>query len=125
MKKVNGLFKPAKILPFPQLTALFRLQQDPPFLQVKDKCILKSGGFLINAQGQQAADRDPQKEPEKGKKQERKGLDLFERKQQRRQDRESIDNDNEGPYFRPAEKMAAQSVQHLFLIVSKLNCHQA
>jgi len=47
------------------------------------------------------------KKPEKEKKQERKGLDLFKREQHGRQDRESINNDNKGPYFRSAEKMAA------------------
>jgi len=70
MKKVGRFFKSAEILPFPLLASLFSLQEDALIAQVKSKMDPKGRIAFINAQREESSDRQPEKEPQKGEKQE-------------------------------------------------------
>ena len=59
VKEVGRLFKSAEVLPIPSLTSFLGLQQDALVFQAEGKCILEGGGSFINAEGEQAPDRQP------------------------------------------------------------------
>jgi hypothetical protein len=106
MEKIGRFFKSAEIPPFPQLLPFLRLQQNTLVFQAEDERILESGRFLINAQGQQPSDGNPEKKPQHGKNKERQGLYPLQCKENGRQNSKNIDKDSKDLYFRPGKKVA-------------------
>jgi hypothetical protein len=63
MKEISRLLKGAEGLPVPLLASFFGLQDDALLAQAKDKMVLKSGITLVNAQGKEPPDGQPEKKP--------------------------------------------------------------
>jgi hypothetical protein len=107
MKEIGRLLKSAKGLPAPLLASSFGLQNDPFLAQVKDKMVLEGGIALINAQGKESPDGQPEEKPQKGEKQEGKDLYFLESQQDSRYQGKKIDDNNDDPDLRLAKKVTA------------------
>ena len=63
MKKIGRLLEGAEGLPAPLLASFFGLQDDALLAQAKDKMVLKGGIALVNAQGKEPSDGQPEEKP--------------------------------------------------------------
>ena len=107
MKEIKGLLEGRKVLPFPELLAFLCLQQQAAVFEAEGKGVLEGRRALVDAEREQAPDRDPETKPEKREDQEGKGLYLLECEQDSRQYREHVDHDDHNSDLRFAKKMAA------------------
>ena len=63
MKEIGSLLEGAEGLPAPLLASFLGLQDDALLAQAKDKMVLKSGIALVNAQGKEPPDGQPEEKP--------------------------------------------------------------
>jgi len=125
VEEINGLLEAAEIFPGPKLAAFFCFQEDAAVSEAEGKSVLEGGRAFIDAEGKEAANGDPEEEPEHGKNKEGQGLDLPETKKYGREDGEYVDNDHQGPDLWSGKKMSPQAIQYFPFFISELNCHPA
>jgi len=125
MEEIGRLLECAEILPAPTLTTSFCLQVDALVVHIESKCILEGSGAFVDAEGKEAPDGYPEQEPDNGENKKGKSLYSLEIEQYSRNYRKNVDRYEQEPDLRSAKEMTPQSIQHLFLVVTKLNSHSA